>query len=78
MLTYHGVLASAASWRGLVVPAPASPAPSPAAEPQRPPLSNRKRLSWAELLKRVFAIDVLVCPRCEGPRKLIAPGTANI
>jgi hypothetical protein len=72
MLTYHGVLAPAASWRDLVVPTPAPPAPSPGAEPRSPPLSKRKRLSWAELLKRVFAIDVLVCPRCNGPRKLIA------
>jgi len=71
MLTYHGVLAPAASWRDLVVPA-APTAPSPAEEPQRPALSKRKRLSWAELLKRVFAIDVLVCPRCNGPRRLIA------
>jgi hypothetical protein len=72
MLTYHGVLAPAASWRDLVVPAPAAPEPSPDAEPKRPLLSKRKRLSWAELLKRVLAIDVLVCPRCNGPRKLIA------
>ena len=26
----------------------------------------------ASLLKRVFAIDVLICPRCDDPRKLIA------
>ena len=30
------------------------------------------RTSWAELMKRVFAIDVLVCPHCGGTRKLIA------
>jgi hypothetical protein len=72
MLTYHGVLAPAASWRDLVVPAPATATPSPADDPERPTLSKRKRLSWAELLKRVFAIDALVCPRCGGPRKLIA------
>ena len=23
-----------------------------------------RRWSWAELLKRVFAVDVLACPRC--------------
>lgn len=32
----------------------------------------RKRATWAELLKRVFEIDVLVCPWCGGKRNLIA------
>jgi hypothetical protein len=27
---------------------------------------------WAELLRRVFLIDVLVCPRCGGTRRLLA------
>ncbi len=31
-----------------------------------------RRLEWAKLLKRVFAIDVLRCARCEGPMRLIA------
>ena len=31
-----------------------------------------RRYSWAELLKRVFLIDALVCPRCGGKRKLLA------
>ena len=30
------------------------------------------RLTWAELLRRVFALDVLTCPHCGGPRRLIA------
>ncbi|MBK7645263.1 MAG: transposase [Planctomycetes bacterium] len=38
-----------------------------AAKPRRP-----TRTSWAELMKRVFEIDVLVCPHCGGRRKLIA------
>jgi len=32
----------------------------------------RRVLSWAELLKRVFAIEALVCQRCHGPMKVIA------
>ena len=28
--------------------------------------------SWADLMRRVFAVDVLECPRCKGPMKLIA------
>ena len=33
---------------------------------------GRPRHSWAELLRRVFLIDVLVCPRCGGVRRLLA------
>jgi len=31
-----------------------------------------RRYGWAELLRRVFAIDVLVCPHCSGARRLLA------
>ena len=30
-----------------------------------------RRLTWAELLRRVFAIDVLECPRCGGRTRLL-------
>lgn len=33
---------------------------------------GRRRMSWAELMKRVFAIDVLECPDCQGKMKIIA------
>jgi uncharacterized protein YbaR (Trm112 family) len=29
-------------------------------------------LPWADLLRRVFGIDVLVCPQCAGPRRVLA------
>ena len=32
----------------------------------------RARHSWAELMRRVFEIDVLTCSHCGGPRKLLA------
>lgn len=35
-------------------------------DPARP-----RRLDWATLLRRTFAIDVRVCPRCQGPMRLI-------
>ena len=31
-----------------------------------------RRYPWAELLRRVFAIDVLSCPHCGGVRRLLA------
>ena len=33
---------------------------------------KRTRLPWAELLRRVFALDVLVCARCGGPLTVVA------
>ena len=33
---------------------------------------KRRTYAWAELFKRVFRLDVLVCDRCGGPRKLLA------
>ena len=35
-----------------------------------------RRYPWAELLRRVFAIDVLVCVHCGGARRLLAAITA--
>jgi hypothetical protein len=51
-------------------PVPArSHAPPPG--PDEPALRPR-RLAWAELLRRVFAVDVLECPRCGGRMRLLA------
>ncbi len=74
-------LAPASAWRDAVVPTRA-PAPSlhpccPAApnSPTAPSTSARSRSSrstWAELLRRVFVVDVLTCPQCGGARRFIA------
>ena len=37
-----------------------------------PYASARTRLSWAQLLKRVFQIDMTTCSYCGGPVTLIA------
>lgn len=66
LLAYHGVLAPRARWRAAIVPTP-SPADARAAAA---PVS--RRWSWARLLRRVFALDVLVCARCAGPRRIHA------
>jgi hypothetical protein len=65
---YFGVFAPRAKLRRLIVPrrsaevvCHASPTAEPVADaPQRP----ERRTSWAKLLARVFAVDVLACPRC--------------
>ena len=53
----------------------ASPSAIPVASasaPARPDAARARRLAWAELMKRVFAIDVLECPRCRGPMRILA------
>jgi hypothetical protein len=41
--------------------------PSPDGTTPRP-----RRLAWSELLRRVFAVDVLECPRCGGRMRVLA------
>jgi hypothetical protein len=52
---------------GLAASEPARPLRGPG-----PSAGERARLSWAALLKRVFAVDVPHCPRCGGPRRIVA------
>jgi hypothetical protein len=33
---------------------------------------GRRRYSWAELLEQAFGIEVLVCPKCSGGRRVLA------
>ncbi|MGK0302973.1 MAG: hypothetical protein ACI89X_003860 [Planctomycetota bacterium] len=43
--------------------------------PHRPAkrrVHGRRYYTWAELLRRVYAIDILTCPRCGGVRRLLA------
>jgi hypothetical protein len=49
----------------------AVPPETAASEPTAPPRPGRY-LSWAELLRRVFEIDVLRCPACGGRMRILA------
>jgi Putative transposase len=72
---YHGVLAPAAGWRSQVVPASTVPRKRPAcadASQEAPSPAARRWTPWVELLKRVFLIDALACPRCPGRMRVIA------
>ena len=60
------------AWRSAIVPAPAA-GPSGVAGPAEPRPPGR--LSWATLLRRVFSLDVLVCPCCAGPRRIVGAVT---
>jgi hypothetical protein len=70
LLAYHGVLAPNAEWRSAIVPTPASDAARAGAGARSP-----RRWAWASLLRRVFAIQVLVCDRCGGPRRILGAVT---
>jgi hypothetical protein len=50
---------------GLQVSSETSPSPTR-------PATRPRRLAWAELLRRVFAVDVLACPRCGGRMRVLA------
>lgn len=62
---YFGVLSSGAAWRARIIPNP----------PEKPDLllvrPRGRRLDWANLLQRVFLIEVLACA-CGGTRRVIS------
>jgi hypothetical protein len=47
-------------------------APLPQASSKAPRSARPRRLAWADLLRRVFAIDVLECPRCASRTRILA------
>jgi hypothetical protein len=79
LVRYEGVVAPAAKWRSLVVPAPPTPSPSQdvapplqlaAPPPKNTPLAPAKQtparasaIRWASLLRRVYDVDSLRCPQ---------------
>jgi Putative transposase/FtsX-like permease family len=66
---YSGVLAPASPWRSRLAPPPPQAADA-SARPDRPAHAGTYR-PWAELLARTYAVDVLVCPTCQGRMKLL-------
>jgi hypothetical protein len=79
LLICHGVLAARARCRarvvtyGRVAPEPTGVAPplAPGAEGTKAKTGSRA-WSWATLMHRAFALDVLACPQCGGRLRLIA------
>ena len=78
LLLYQGVLAARSAWRAEVVRlavAPEAAGVGPAAaqpEPGAPHFSLARGLRWADLMRRIFAFDVLACGHCGGRLRLIA------
>ena len=73
LIRFHGVLALHAALRSQIVPGEPDQGPNPAnGDDDLSSASTRSRMSWAQLLKRVFAIDITTCPQCGGPLTILA------
>ena len=79
LLIYHGACAPRGRCHGgpVVVedsPRPVPPPASAAPEAAAPPAAyvRPSYFAWADLLRRVFAIDILACPDCGGRLRLLA------
>ena len=77
LLIYHGILGARARRRraARAAPAPATPplpdAPTSGSPPPGAGPPSRRARRWADLMRRVFAIDVLVC-ECGGRLRFLA------
>ena len=67
LVFYYGVLGARASWRAKIVPK----ASSDAQDTDRCP-ARHAAPRWADLMRRAFGFDVLLCPQCGGRLRLIA------
>jgi hypothetical protein len=72
-IRFHGVIAPAAKWRAAITPE--CPEMESAACGHKKYLNEKKRrrnYAWAALMARVFEIDVLKCPDCNGRLRILA------
>ena len=76
-IRYSGVLAPSAAWRNRIIPKEAVSETEIVEQEneRRGEISNKdsrpRRYAWAELLKRVFAVDVLKCDKCGGRMRIL-------
>jgi hypothetical protein len=81
LLRFHGLLAPHTKTRAQIIPGgraavdpdggPGTAGRLPGAAEGAPPPAGSAGLSWATLLKRIFALDVLQCRRCGGRRRIV-------
>ena len=73
MVRYSGCFAPNFANRKLIVKKPKDkPNSSDACNKGLPEKVKQERLRWAEMLKRVFDVDVTICPKCQGRMEQIA------
>jgi hypothetical protein len=66
------VFAPNRKYRAEVTPAKRGKGNQAQAQGDKTPEQRRQAMTWAQRLKRVFNIDVSICPQCGGEAKVIA------
>jgi hypothetical protein len=74
LVRYHGLFAPNAKHRHLIVDSQSSPPALGHGEQASESLPTAP-MTWMQRLRRVFEIDLRVCPRCAGPVRVIAAVT---
>ena len=69
---FHGVFAPNSKYRVDVTTAKRGKGNQTQSRDDKTPEQRRQAMTWAQRLKRVFNIDVLICPQCGGGAKVIA------
>ena len=69
---FHGVFAPNSKHRVDVTPAKRGKGNPSQIKEDKTSEQRRKAMTWAQRLKRVFNIDVSVCPKCGAEAKVIA------
>ena len=72
---YHGVLAPNAKLRSQIIPQPPEDSTDGDVKDTEAMACTGVRkqyIPWARLLKRVFGIDIEICPHCQGELKIVA------
>jgi hypothetical protein len=72
LIRFHGVFAPNHHQRTRIIPRPHQSLAAQAEAEAKTPISTRAAMTWAQRLKRVFQIDITLCPRCQGPLKIIS------
>ena len=70
LVRYHGVFAPNARHRALLVAKPRVRIPSATEQPKA--RASRAAMTWMQRLRRVYDIDISVCPHCGGALKVLA------
>jgi hypothetical protein len=81
LVRYHGVLAPSSRWRPKIVPIGSKDEDSPqgwlscsgkrTGQGKHTGEGHPRNYSWAELMKRVFELDVLKCDSCDGRMRIL-------
>jgi hypothetical protein len=72
LIRYHGVFAPASPDRARIVPGARAAAASRASQHGPAAAARQRNPTWAQRLKRVFAIDIETCRQCGGRLRVIA------